>query len=283
MPGLARLGPEGIREVEPEIRGISALHSPETGIVDYAEVCRALARQLTEAGHEIRTGSEVVRIEQGPGDSRLVLGNGEVRARRALVCAGAWSDRLAVASGGDPDPRIIPFRGSYLEVRSGLQESVRGMVYPVPDPDLPFLGVHLTRHMDGSLTIGPTALMVGSLRARRPTSVNPRDLARTIAWPGTRKLAWRYRQAAVRELRSSLSRGSLLAEARRFLPGLENGDVKAGFSGVRAQAVDRDGRLVEDFVFSEAGRTLHVRNAPSPGATSSLAIAAHLADRLEAL
>lgn len=272
-----------MREVEPEIRGVSALHSPETGIIDYAEVCRALARQLVEAGHQIRTGTEVLRIEQGPRGSRLVLADGEVRAGRVLVCAGAWSDRLAVASGGDPDPRIIPFRGSYLEVRSEQKESVRGMVYPVPDPDLPFLGVHLTRHMDGSLTIGPTALMVGSLRARRSTSVNPRDLARTITWPGTRKLAWRHRQAAVRELRSSLSRGSVLAEARRFLPGLEDSDVKAGFSGVRAQAVDRDGRLVEDFVFSETGRTLHVRNAPSPGATASLAIAAHLADRLEAL
>lgn len=283
VPGLARVGPEGIREIEPEVRGIAALHSPETGIVDYSEVCRALADELGRAGQTIRTGTGVERIESFPGGSLVVTAGGHIRAGRVLVCAGAWSDRLAVASGGDPDPRILPFRGAYLEVGERMRESIRSMVYPVPDPTLPFLGIHLTRHMDRSLSIGPTALMVGSLRAGRATSFNAGDAAHILAWPGTRKIAWRYRRAAMTELRNATSRRALLAEARRFLPELENRDVSPGFSGVRAQAVTRSGELVDDFVFSEVGRTLHVRNAPSPGATSSFAIAAHLADRLEAI
>ncbi len=283
VPGLRRLGPDEIKEVEPHIEGLAALHSPETGIVDYPVVCEALARDLTEAGHTVATGHEVTGASKVEDGVLVTHTRGEIKADRVLFCAGAWSDRLAISSGADPDPRIIPFRGNYLHVKPEKQELVKGMVYPVPDPDLPFLGVHLTRHIDDSLSIGPTALLVGSLQAKKAWSVSFRDAWRTATWPGTFRMAWDNRQAAREELKHAVNQRALLAEAQRFLPALRREDVEPGFSGIRAQAVGRDGSLADDFVFSESERILHVRNAPSPGATSSLAIAAHLADRLESV
>jgi 2-hydroxyglutarate dehydrogenase len=281
VPGLRWLAASELREIEPRVDGIAALHSPATGVVDYPAICRALAGDLRSAGHEIRTGCEV-RTADERGD-RLVIGHsgGVLSARRALFCAGAWADRLARRAGAPEDPRIIPFRGAYLLLRPQSRELVRGLIYPVPDPRLPFLGVHLTRHIDDAVSIGPTALVVGARDAYRLTTVRWSDLADSVAWPGTRKMAWRFRSSAWSEVKHLVRRRTLVAAAQRFIPELQLRDVHPGPVGVRAQALSRDGSLVDDFVFSATGRALHVRNAPSPAATSALAIAEHVADSFE--
>jgi 2-hydroxyglutarate dehydrogenase len=263
VPGLRRLRGDEIAEVEPHARGIAALHSPATGIVDFAAVARALRADVEAAGAVVMTGCEVVAIEHGSSSVALTHSRGVLQAHRALFCAGAAADRLAVLDGGDSDPRIVPFRGAYVKLRR--PELVRSMIYPVPDPQLPFLGVHLTRHASGDVLIGPTALLVPH--------------ARSLAWPGTWRMMRRHWRSGLTELHHAVWRRALVAAARRFVPQLRDSDVERAFTGVRAQALARDGSLVDDFAFSGDGTTLHVRNAPSPAATSSLAIAGYIADR----
>jgi L-2-hydroxyglutarate oxidase len=200
-----------------------------------------------------------------------------------VSCAGAWSDRLAVAAGAPAEPRIVPFRGGYLRLRPEKAHLVRASIYPVPDPELTFLGAHLTRGFDGQVLLGPSALLVGARDAYRATKLNGRDLASTLGWPGTWKLAWRHRRAAAVELRRALSTRAFAAEAARMVPELVAEDFVPGPSGIRAQALNRDGSLVDDFVVHETERALHVRNAPSPAATSSLALAKLIADRVPGL
>jgi len=283
VPGLRRLNPAELAEIEPHARGVAALHSPETGIVDFSRVAAALAGDVETAGGTVTTGCEVTGIWPGAGSLRLVHSRGETRARHAVFCAGAWSDQLAVAAGGSPDPRIVPFRGAYLRLRPERRDLVRGLIYPVPDPRLPFLGVHLTRRIDGEVLVGPTALLAGSRAAAGLLHVAPADVLATLTWPGTYRMARRFWRNGVDELRHAVRSRSFVGEAARYVPELGPADVLPGPSGVRAQAVGRDGRLVDDFVFSHTERALHVRNAPSPAATSSLAIARHVADEAERL
>jgi (S)-2-hydroxyglutarate dehydrogenase len=268
VPGLLRLSGAELREIEPHCRGVAALHSPATGIVDFADGARALAGELEDSGTPIVTGCAVDSVEQLP--RRVGIGHpqGETRARFAVFCAGAGSDRLAVAAGASADPRIVPFRGAYLYLRPDRRELVRSLIYPVPDPALPFLGVHLSRHIDGQVSLGPTALL------------SPRS-PRALAWPGTWRMARRWWRTGLTEIRHALSRRALAAAAADYVPEIEAADFEGGFAGVRAQAVGRDGRLVDDFVVSETERALHVRNAPSPAATSALALARLIADRAE--
>jgi 2-hydroxyglutarate dehydrogenase len=279
VPGLRRIGAEEIRELEPHATGIAGLHSPQTGIVDFAGVARALASELEAAGGVVATSCAVRSFERSDGRTRISHAHGEVRARQVIVCAGAWSDRLAVAAGADADPRIVPFRGGYLKLRPERRHLVRSLIYPVPDPDLPFLGVHLTKRVDGEILLGPTALVVGALDAYRLRTVRPRDLRATLAWPGSWRMMRRFWRTGVSELRMAASRRAFVAACARYVPELATDDVVDGPAGVRAQAVGRDGALVDDFVFSEASGALFVRNAPSPAATSSLAIASYIADR----
>jgi 2-hydroxyglutarate dehydrogenase len=206
---------------------------------------------------------------------------GAVQADFAVCCAGAWSDRLAVSAGADPDPRIVPFRGAYLALRPERRKLVRSLIYPVPDPTLPFLGVHLSRHINGGVSLGPTALMAGARDAYSLRRVRARDLAQTLAWPGTWRLARRWWRTGITEIHHALSRRSLARAAAEYVPEIRPEHLEPGFAGVRAQALGRDGRLVDDFVISETDRALHVRNAPSPAATSSLTIAGLIADRVE--
>jgi (S)-2-hydroxyglutarate dehydrogenase len=264
VPGLRRVDADGLRELEPHAAGVAALHSPATGIVDFAEVARRLARDLEEGGTQVHTGCEVRRVVPGNGRIALHHSRGELRARHALFCAGLASDRLAIAAGGPPEPRIVPFRGGYLHVKPERRDLVRALIYPVPDARLPFLGVHLSRHIDGSVSIGPTALLVGGLGRRR-----------------TWRLARRFWRTGITELRHAMSRRALAAAAAQYVPELTTRDVEPGPSGVRAQAVASDGSLLDDFVFSDTERAVHVRNAPSPAATSSFAIARLIADRAE--
>jgi 2-hydroxyglutarate dehydrogenase len=279
VPGLERLDAEGIRAREPHARGVAGLWSPATGIADFAAVAERLAAGLRASGGTVSTGAGVTAVEQRPGGLRLRHAGGELHAGHAVFCAGAWSDRLAVRAGADPDPRIVPFRGAYLRLRPGRRALVRGLIYPVPDPSLPFLGVHLTRHVSGDVLVGPTALLAPARDAYRLATVRPRDLAETLAWPGAWRMARRWWRTGATELRHAASRRALVRAAARFVPELTAADVEPAFAGVRAQALARDGRLVDDFVFSGTPHALHVRNAPSPGATSALAIARLVADR----
>jgi (S)-2-hydroxyglutarate dehydrogenase len=281
VPGLRRIGPDELREIEPHVRGVAALHSPQTGIVDFAAVARAIAAELRGAGAELRTGTEVAGVARARGGVRVTLGDGELLASRAVVCAGAWADRLARAAGAPADPRIVPFRGAYLRLTPQARGLVRGLVYPVPDPALPFLGVHLTRRIDGEVLLGPTALMVGARDAYRLSRIRARDLWETLTWPGSWRLLRSFHATARHELGLAVSRRAFARACARYVPELRREHVTAGPSGVRAQALGRDGTLVDDFVIHDAGETSFVRNAPSPAATSALAIASHLADRFE--
>jgi len=281
VPGLRRLDRRGLRDLEPHAEGVAALHSPATGIVDFPAVARALAREVIEDGGRITLGRAVTGVESRPGEVVLRTADGDLAARHAVFCAGAWSDRLAVAAGASPDPRIVPFRGAYLRLRPERRDLVRSLIYPVPDPSLPFLGVHLTRHIDGDVLVGPTALMVGARDAYRLRRVRPADLGATLAWPGTWRMARRWWRTGLSEMGYAANRTAFVRAAQRYVPELQPADVLPGPSGIRAQALARDGALVDDFVISHTGRALHVRNAPSPAATSSLAIARLIADRAE--
>ena len=282
VPGLRRLDAAGLREVEPHCTGVAALHSPETGIVDFPGVARALADQVRERGGDIRLGREVTGAERRRGGTLLSTTDGDIAARRAVFCAGPWADRMAIAAGAPQDPRIVPFRGAYLRLKPHARELVRGLIYPVPDPDLPFLGVHLSRHVTGEVWLGPTALLVGARDAYALRRVRARDVRDTVTWPGTYRVLRRFWKTGRTELRMAASRRAFVAACARYVPELTVADVeRTGPAGVRAQALSKDGGLVDDFLLTEAGGALHVRNAPSPAATSSLALASMIADRVE--
>jgi L-2-hydroxyglutarate oxidase len=281
VPGLRRVDASDIAEIEPHATGIAALHSPKSGVVDYREVAGALRSEVERLGGSVSTRCGVHDVTPSGTGIRLVHARGTTRAGRAVFCAGAWSDRLAVMCGGDPDPRIVPFRGGYLRIQPRRADLVRSMIYPVPDPALPFLGIHLTRHVDGEVGIGPSALLALGRDAYSLRTVRARDVLSTATWPGSHRMARRWWRTGLTELHHAISPAAFVADAARYVPALRRDDVLPGGSGVRAQAVGRDGRLIDDFVFSHTERALHVRNAPSPAATASLAIAEHVADELE--
>lgn len=278
VPGLRRLDRSQLAEVEPHVRGVAGLHSPATGVVDFGAVTRSLAGDFAADGGLVITGSAVQGIAERPGGVSIRHTHGELVASTAVVCAGAWSDRLATAVGDDPDPRIVPFRGAWLRMKAHRRHLVRSMIYPVPDSDLPFLGVHFTRGVDDEVLIGPTALLVAARDAYSLTTIRRADVASTIRWPGTYRMARRWWRTGARELHHATRRPALVKDAARYIPDLTLADVETGPAGVRAQAVARDGSLVDDFVVRRVGRTLHVRNAPSPAATSTLALARRIVD-----
>ncbi len=281
VSGLRWLEGSQIEAVEPHARGLAALHSPDTGVVDFRAVARSYAGDLLAAGGQIGYGCEVRAVERHARTLRLLYARGSTEVGHAIFCAGAWADRLAVSAGADADPRIVPFRGAYLRLKPARASLVRALIYPTPDPALPFLGVHLTRHVNGEVSLGPTALIAGARDAYDLRTVRLHDLRETLAWPGTWRLMRSYWRAGAGELHRAGSRQALVAMAARMVPELDRDDVEDGFAGVRAQALARDGRLIDDFAFSYGERTLHVRNAPSPAATASLAIAAHVCDEAE--
>ncbi len=282
VPGLERIGPDKIRELEPHAAGVAGLHSPNTGVVDFARVAESYAGDVRDRGGVIVAGCGVDRVEVAGPKIAAVHERGRTLARAAVLCAGAWSDRLAVRAGADPEPRIVPFRGGYLKLRPERADLVRSAIYPVPDPDLPFLGTHFTRTIGGDVLLGPSALMVAARDAYSIGRVRPRDLAQTLGWPGTWRLMAKHWRYGLSEMRAAASARAFVAELRRFVPELTAADVVPGPAGIRAQALARDGKLVDDFAVSRTERALHVRNAPSPAATSSLALGRLIADRAEA-
>ncbi|MGW0822451.1 L-2-hydroxyglutarate oxidase [Streptomyces sp. NPDC002845] len=266
---VRELGPAQIAEYEPEVRGLAAIHVGTTGICDFVGV----ARQLAEAsGAEIRYGAEVLRIDRRPELGVAVrTGDGDVVRARVLVnCAGLHCDEVARLTGDEPGMRIVPFRGEYYTL--ARPELVHRLVYPVPDPAFPFLGVHLTRGIDGSVHIGPNAVPALAREGYGWGTVRPRELGATLAWPGAWQIARRHWRYGAGELRRSVSKGAFAEAVRRLLPAVGEGDLVPAAAGVRAQAVLRDGTLVDDFLIREGARTVHVLNAPSPAATASLPI-----------
>jgi len=284
VAGLRRLDADGLREIEPHATGVAALHSPNTGIVDFGAVCARLAQDVRDAGGELRFDWKVTSVATTARSIRLrAAGGDEAEGARAVFCAGLWSDRLAVLAGAGPDPRIVPFRGGYLRLAPGRRDLVRGLIYPVPDPSLPFLGVHLTPRIDGEVLLGPSALLVGARDGYSLSTLRAADIRDTVTWPGTWRMMRRWWRTGVSELHLAASRDAFAAEASRYVPGVRGDDLRPAFGGVRAQAVSRDGRLVDDFLLSSTPRAIHVRNAPSPAATSSLALAGRIADAADEL
>jgi L-2-hydroxyglutarate oxidase len=281
VPGLCRIGADEIQDIEPYAQGVAALHSPATGVVDFTEVARSFAADVESAGGEVVTGCEVTGLRAGGGGVRVEHSGGSTDAGYVVSCAGVWADRLAVAAGADPEPRIVPVRGAYLELKPERRDLVRASIYPVPDPDLPFLGSHLTRTIDGEVLLGPSALMVGARDGYRLLRVRPGDAASTLAWPGTWRLMGRFWRYGVAEMGRAASRRLYVRDMRRYIPELRTADTRRGPVGIRAQALDRNGKLVDDFVVHRTDHALHVRNAPSPAATSSLALARLIADEAE--
>ena len=281
VPGLEMIGPERLRELEPHVAGVRALWSPNTGIVDFSRVAAAYAADVQAAGGELRLGHEVVRIQRRGATTRLTTTAGDVQARIVVACAGLYADRVATLSGAPREPRIVPFRGDYYVLRPERRHLVRGLIYPVPDPAFPFLGVHFTRRMGGAVWLGPNAVLAFAREGYRFTSFHPRDLAEVLAFGGFRRLAAKYWRTGLAEMVRDVSKRSFLTSLQAYVPALQLSDMLPGPSGVRAQALAADGTLVDDFVVDVAAGVLHVRNAPSPAATSSLAIGAMIADAVE--
>lgn len=281
LGGLTRLGPEGIREIEPAAAGIAALHVPEAGIVDYPALAARIAERVRRAGGEIATGCAVTGIDHRGGGVVVHLGPDRAVAAGVVVnCAGLHSDRVAALAGITPSVGIVPFRGEYYTLREPLAGSIRALVYPVPDPRFPFLGVHFTPRVDGSVEVGPNAVLAWGREQYRGVPTDWSDLRATLGQRGFRRLARRHWRSGAREILTSRSRRLYARLARRLVPAVAHSDLAPGGSGVRAQAVAADGALVDDFVIERAGATVHVLNAPSPGATASLAIGRHVADMI---
>ena len=281
VPQLRRLAGDEIAEIEPNARGVAALHSPATGVVDFVAVATSYADDMEAAGGTLHLGTTVHRAVPLEGKLAIEHCAGTTVAKQAVFCAGLWSDRLAVACGAPADPRIVPFRGGYLKLAPAEAELIRANVYPVPDPDMPFLGAHLTRNFAGDVLIGPSALMAPARDAYDLRQVRRRDLGETLRWPGTWKMMRKQWRAGLVEMRNAASASSFVAAAARMVPALAGAKAQPGPAGIRAQALTRDGKLVDDFVVHRTENAIHIRNAPSPAATSSLALARLIADRLE--
>ena len=277
LSGLRRLNAGQIGEFEPHATGLDALHVPEAGVADFPELARLLASGLASVGAEIVTGREVTHINHGSNNVSVRTVDQEFNARLLVNCAGLHSDRLAAMAGIEPSVRIIPFRGEYYRLDDVAAGMVKSLIYPVPDPRFPFLGVHFTRRIDGMVEVGPNAVFALGREHYRGVKPDWSDVFESLSYPGFYRLAWKHWRSGTTELMQSRSRRLYAGLARRLVPSLERENLIRGGVGVRAQAVGRNGELIDDFVIETAGSTLHVLNAPSPGATACLALGRHIA------
>jgi L-2-hydroxyglutarate oxidase len=278
VEGLETVGPERIRELEPHVEGICGLWSPGTGIVDYRAVSLAYADDIRALGGEIVTGRKVTGLREQSDSVVVSTAEGDIVAGSVVACAGLWSDRVAALTGDTGTERIVPFRGDYYTLTPDATSLVRGLIYPVPDPRFPFLGIHFTRRHDGAVWAGPNAVLAFARDGYKRTDVDLREVVAIARHAGFRRLARTFWRMGLAEQWRDLSKRAFAAELRRYLPALRNDQLRFGPSGVRAQAIDPDGTLVDDFRLGGSRRIVHVRNAPSPAATASLAIARVLAD-----
>ena len=279
LKGLRKLSPEQIREIEPHAAGLAAIHVPEEGIVDYGAVVGALATEIQAGGGEILTGELVERCENIEGTWRIKASRGVYEAKQVVACAGLHSDRMVAKSGMKPSIKIIPFRGEYYMIRKERQSLVKNLIYPVPDPQFPFLGVHFTRMIQGGVEAGPNAVMALAREGYTWGDISLRDLGESLTFPGLWRFMLRYPSICSYEIWRSISRKEFCRSLQKLVPEIQENDLEHGSAGVRAQAMSYDGGLMEDFSFVEGPGILHVVNAPSPAATASLAIGRLIAQR----
>ena len=279
VPDLRSVGGDELREIEPHAAGVAALHSPHTAAVDYAAITEAMADDVRRLGGRILLGSEVIDVRQEQGGVRVITQTIDLQVDRLIVCAGLQSDAVARFVGASPSPKILPFRGEYWELDPARQHLVRGMIYPVPDPRFPFLGVHFTRGVYDDVHVGPNAVPALAREGYSWGRISVRDTWASLTWPGAATLARQHWRMGVKEVAASVLKPLYVAEARRFVPELEMSDLtKKTAAGVRAQAWDSSGALLDDFAVDQVGAVTVLRNAPSPAATSSMAIADYLLD-----
>jgi L-2-hydroxyglutarate oxidase len=276
IQGLELVGPERSREIEPHAKAVRALYSPVTAIVDYIQVAKAMAKKIADNGNRIFLSTEVCGIRQSDGFLYLETNRSTIRCRNIINCAGLYSDRVACMMGLQPGILLMPFRGEYYSLKPECH-LVRGLIYPVPDPQFPFLGVHFTKKIDGDYEAGPNAVLAFAREGYKFQNVNMRDLASMFGFAGFWKMAMRHWKTQAYELYRSLSRRAFLHALQKLVPELEDKDLAPGGAGVRAQIVTADGALADDFVIVEAPNAIHVLNAPSPAATASIAIGRHVA------
>ncbi|WP_337177105.1 L-2-hydroxyglutarate oxidase [Paludisphaera sp.] len=275
------IGKERLAELEPHAAGVKAIHVPEAGIVDYKEVCRRLAQRIQEAGGQVLTDARVARIERSNGKAVVTTAKGdEVEARQIVNCAGLHCDRVTAMGGVKPDARIVPFRGEYFELKPEAHHLCKNLIYPVPDPAFPFLGVHFTRMIEGGVECGPNAVLAFGREAYRKTDFNARDFLETVRYPGFRKLARKYWRTGLGEMWRSASKKAFVKALSRLVPEIRAEHLVPAPAGIRAQAVQPDGGMVDDFLIQEADHVINVNNAPSPAATASLNIGLAIVDRL---
>lgn len=277
VAGAELVGPDRMKEIEPHVAGVGALWSPETGVIDFRRVALALAEDIENAGGEILLGRRVTAVRDVAGERILETSAGSLTGRDVIVCAGLQADRLAAMT-GTPGPRIVPFRGDYYLLRPSAASMVKALIYPVPDPRFPFLGVHFTRRIDGEVWAGPNAVLAFAREGYRRRDVDLAEMARLVTYRGFLRVAGRHLATGLGEVWRDYSKPAFLSALRRFIPELTLDDLLPGPSGVRAQAIDIRGGMVDDFVIGGSAHVLHVQNAPSPAATASLAIGAWLAD-----
>ena len=281
VAGLSRLGPEQLREIEPYSSGIRALHVAGAGITDYIAVAQKYAEIVAAAGGEVRTSTEVTGIVRGSGETVVETTQGDFSARAVINCAGLHSDRIARRAGAHSGVIIAPFRGEYYELASASLRLVRGLLYPVPDPRFPFLGVHFTRKIHGGIEAGPNAVLALRREGYRKTDFSFADTMTTLAFAGFWRMAAKYWRNGLGEFYRSLSKKAFVRALQRLVPEIQEADLSPGGAGVRAQALDRKGNLLDDFAIVRDGNVIHVLNVPSPAATASLVIARHIVDLLE--
>lgn len=276
VEGLEMIGPERLKEIEPHATGIKALYSPGTGIVDYRKVANAYADNLSANGGEILTDSEVRNIRRSAGSIFLETTRGSLESKYLINCAGLHADKVARMMGVSPDVRIIPFRGEYYTLNPQSRHLVKALIYPVPNPRFPFLGVHFTRNAHGEVEAGPNAVLAFAREGYRKTNFNAGETLGTLGYPGFWAMTMKHWRTGVGEMHRSFMKSVFLHDLQRLLPEVKGTDLVSGGSGVRAQAVDKSGRLLDDFSIQETEGAIHVLNAPSPGATSSLSIGEHI-------
>ncbi len=275
------IGAEALRELEPNAAGLRAVHVPEAGIVDYRRVTQALAREFNHRGGEILYGTRVDQISVHDQSAQITTTRGRLSAKRVINCAGLHSDRVCESAGLPAPARIIPFRGEYYDVASRAGTLCKNLIYPVPDPRFPFLGVHFTRMIGGGIECGPNAVLAFAREGYRWNDLNPRDLWETLTYPGFQKLAAKHWKMGLEEWRRSLLKSAFVSALKKLVPKIEPGDLTPRPAGVRAQAITMDGNLVDDFLIESQGRLFHVLNSPSPAATASLAIADFIVNLLK--
>ncbi|NBO97590.1 MAG: L-2-hydroxyglutarate oxidase [Actinobacteria bacterium] len=280
LTGIRRLSSGEIKEIEPHCAGVAGLFVKQTGIVDYSVMANRLVEQIKSLGGQVLTGQKVSEIIDSAHSTIVSTSALEFSAKSVVTCGGLFSDRLAMLTESKLDLRIVPFRGEYFELKASATHLVRNLIYPVPDPNFPFLGVHFTRRIDGSIECGPNAVLAFAREGYRKSDISIRDFTQTLAWPGFQKVARKYWRTGLGEYHRSFSKSAFVKALQKLVPDITTADLEPAGAGVRAQACSRDGGLLDDFEIRQFGRVIHVCNAPSPAATASLAIGQAIASRV---